>query len=657
MKLTPLKFRRAFAGVALIGAITVSGFVPANAAELAVPETTSSVTTETPAVGTVETLTAAITGTPQVGATLTADTNAEDGSTFEWLRDGVAIPAAIASVYVPTNDDICSTLAVRVSPPAGSGQEPVTSASTEPISFPASAVQQPTVSGSNVVGKALSAQSTGWPTGTTVSYQWLLNGTPISGATSSRYTLQAADQGKRVTVQVTGEITNCFSHQVTSSATAVSNVLGAPLAATTPVIKGTPKVGNTLTAQTGAWTKGTKLTYQWLRNGKAISKATGATYKPVAADVGKNISVKVTGSKAGHETISKASKALSKTVAGTLRSSTPKISGTAKVGKTLKITHGSWTSGTSFSYQWLRNGKAISKATKKTYTPVAADVGKRISVKVTGKKSGYKSVAKTSAKKAKTAVGTLSAPRPKVSGTPKVGHTVTAQTGTWTKGTKLTYQWLRNGKAISKATKKTYKPVAADVGKQLSVKVTGKKSGYKSVSKTSPKRAKTTRGTLTGARPKVTGTTTVGKTLKVTRGKWTSGTTFSYQWLRNGKAISGAKKSQYKLTSADRGKKISVRVTGKRSGYSTLNRTSAQVGPIKGTTSSSNSKTSSSSNKVKATGKSCPASHPIKGNRPTDGTDWKYHVRGGAFYNVTVPEECFKTTTAARAAGYRASKR
>ena len=276
---------------------------------------------------------------------------------------------------------------------------------------------------------------------------------------------------------------------------------------------------------------------------------------------------------------------------------------------------------------------------------------------MTGKKSGYTSVAKTSAKTAKTAVGTLSAPRPKVSGTPKVGRTLTAQPGTWTKGTKLSYQWLRNGKTIPKATKKTYKPVAADVGKQLSVKVTGKKSGYKSASKTSPERAKTTRGTLTGATPKITGTTTVGKTLKVTRGKWTSGTSYSYQWLRNGKAISGAKKSQYKLTSADRGKKISVRVTGKRSGYTTLKKTSAQVGPIKGATSSSSSKSSSSSNRVKATGKSCRKGYPIKGNRPTDGTDWKYHVPSGAFYNVTVPEECFKTTAAARAAGYRASKR
>mgnify|MGYP003704356425 CR=1 FL=1 len=47
--------------------------------------------------------------------------------------------------------------------------------------------------------------------------------------------------------------------------------------------------------------------------------------------------------------------------------SRPKISGTAKVGSTLTAKPGTWTSKTTFSYQWYANGKAISKATKVTY--------------------------------------------------------------------------------------------------------------------------------------------------------------------------------------------------------------------------------------------------------------------------------------------------
>lgn len=52
----------------------------------------------------------------------------------------------------------------------------------------------------------------------------------------------------------------------------------------------------------------------------------------------------------------------------------------------------------------------------------------------------------------------------------------------------------------------------------------------------------------------------------------------------------------------------------------------------------------------------CPAARPVKGNRTGSKNEWKYHVKGQRFYKITKPEECFKTTSAARKAGYRASK-
>lgn len=78
----------------------------------------------------------------------------------------------------------------------------------------------------------------------------------------------------------------------------------------------------------------------------------------------------------------------------------PKISGTATVGKTLTAKAGTWAPAkVTLKYQWLRSGKAISKATKSTYKLVASDKRKKVTVKVTGSKSGYTSVAKTSAAK------------------------------------------------------------------------------------------------------------------------------------------------------------------------------------------------------------------------------------------------------------------
>lgn len=165
----------------------------------------------------------------------------------------------------------------------------------------------------------------------------------------------------------------------------------------------------------------------------------------------------------------------------------PKISGTAKVGKKLTAVPGSWKPApVALKYQWLRNGKAITKATKSSYTAVAADQGKKISIKVTGTKRGYTTVSKTSAKTKAVAKGTLATVKPKITGTAKVGKKLTAVSGKW-KPIPVTqkYQWLRSGKAISKATKSKYVLVSADKGKKISIKVTGSKRGYTTVSKTS----------------------------------------------------------------------------------------------------------------------------------------------------------------------------
>ena len=49
------------------------------------------------------------------------------------------------------------------------------------------------------------------------------------------------------------------------------------------------------------------------------------------------------------------------------------------------------------AYQWYRNGKAISKATKISFTPLASDNGKSITVRVTATKTGATTVVKNSA--------------------------------------------------------------------------------------------------------------------------------------------------------------------------------------------------------------------------------------------------------------------
>ncbi len=157
---------------------------------------------------------------------------------------------------------------------------------------------------------------------------------------------------------------------------------------------------------------------------------------------------------------------------------------------------------------------------------------------------------------------------PAISGTAKVAKTLTASKGTWSPApTKVTYQWKRNGNAIKGATKSSYKLTKTDAGTTITVTVTATRSGYTKASATSKAKAVALYNTK---KPKIASkpAAKVGKTLKVSKGTWKSKPkSYSYQWYRGTKAIKGATKSSYKVTKADRGKKIRVKVTAKRTGY------------------------------------------------------------------------------------------
>jgi surface antigen len=83
--------------------------------------------------------------------------------------------------------------------------------------------------------------------------------------------------------------------------------------------------------------------------------------------------------------------------------------------------------------------------------------------------------------------------------------------------------------------------------------------------------------TLTNtARPTVSGTLKVGARLTASPGTWTpSGATYSYEWRAAGVAIPNATGSRFRLTLAQKGKRISVRTTATKLGYPTTAAVSA----------------------------------------------------------------------------------
>ena len=444
----------------------------------------------------------------------------------------------------------------------------------------------PSITGTAQIGQTLTAGPASWyPAPTTVVRQWLADGIPISGATGATYTVTAAEAGKPITVRETASGPDLVTTAATSAPTAV--VPFGTLTAPTPSITGTPRVGTTLTAVPGTWGPApVTLAYQWKANGVAVPDATASTYVPTAAVLGQTITVTVTGSKAGYTAAPKTSAATTAVVAATLTAPTPTITGTAKIGATVTAVPGTWgPAPVTLGYQWKANGVAVSGATGSTYVVPASLLGKTLTVTVTGSKAGYATVAKTSAATAAITVGTLTAPTPTISGTVKVGAKLTAVPGTWGPApVTLKYQWKADGAAISGATASTYVLPASLLGKKITVTVTGSKTSYATVSRTSAATAAVAKGTLTAPTPTISGTAKVGVKLTAVPGAWgPAPVTLKYQWRADGVAISGATASTYIVAAGLVGKKITVTVTGTKTGYTTASKTSAAtVAVVKG---------------------------------------------------------------------------
>ena len=267
-----------------------------------------------------------------------------------------------------------------------------------------------------------------------------------------------------------------------SSAWRAFSVSGTPVATLKPRIEGSGAVGSILASQPPTWNlDGVTNSYQWLRNNSPIAGATEESYTLTTADLGKSISLRVTGSLPGYTDGVTTSDPITISAGPAPTVVTPPtISGSGQVGTMLIATAPTWsTDGVTTTNAWLRDGVKISNATGATYVVTLADVGHAIRLQVTGKKTGYADA--VAASNVITGVlGAALAPSspPMVTGKGEVGQTLTATGGLWPSGTKLTYQWLRDGAPITGATGTSYTLVSTDAMKPISVLVTGSKSGF-----------------------------------------------------------------------------------------------------------------------------------------------------------------------------------
>lgn len=206
--------------------------------------------------------------------------------TFQWLRDGVAIPGATAEwlLIEPVTTGDAGRYAVVVRNAVGQVTSPAAQLTVSAPTAPE--IVMPPVDRSVAEGSTATF-SVGATGSAPLAYQWLRNGNAIAGATAASYTTPAtttADNGARFTVRVSNA-----AGAVTSSAAVLTVTAPVPVA---PVITLQPfdqaaQVGSAVTFTVEA--TGTPApSYQWRRNGSAIAGATSARYTTPALTAGDN---------------------------------------------------------------------------------------------------------------------------------------------------------------------------------------------------------------------------------------------------------------------------------------------------------------------------------------------------------------------------------
>jgi Abnormal spindle-like microcephaly-assoc'd, ASPM-SPD-2-Hydin/Immunoglobulin I-set domain len=322
------------------------------------------------------------------------------------------------------------------------------------------------VSQSVVVGQSATISVVATGTGT-LTYQWKKSATAIGGATAASYTTPAttsSDNGAQFTVVVTDSSGSATSNPATLTVTA------SPVAPSITSQPANQTVAAGQTATFSATATGTAiLTYQWKKNGAAISGATSASYTTPAtttADNGALFTITATNSVGSATSVAAT---LTVNVPPTI--STQPLSRTVSVGQTATFSVAATGTGT-LTYLWKKNAATLSGATSASYTTpatAASDNGASFTATVTDGSGNVTSNAATLTVNASPSITTQPASKTVIAGQTAT-FSVTA-TGT----APLTYQWNKSGTAIGGATSSSYTTPAtttADNGARFTVTVT-----------------------------------------------------------------------------------------------------------------------------------------------------------------------------------------
>jgi len=393
-------------------------------------------------------------------------------SQYQWLQGGTPISGATSSTYTTTVNSLSQLQNISVvatSAPSGCSSGGVTATgSVSNIPFIVNPSVTPSISiatGTSSVcsGRPVTFTATSTNGGSFPSYQWIINGSNVSGATTNSFTTSSLTNNQAVACIMT------TSAACASSPSVISNIFNMTVnnshTMTVTVVGNNPICGSgaaAVSAGVSNWSG--NLSYNWQLNGSDVtSDAQGGppyTYTKNNPANGSVITCTVSSDAACYNT------AVSNNY--TVAITTPSAFSIG-VGPTTGLTYcvGSSISFTASSnqaisqYQWTLGGSPIPGATGATYTTTVISVAQLQSIGVNATASGGQCIAVPNTASA-SAWGIPFVVNPVV--TPGIliatGAANTACIGTASQftssitngGTSPQYQWLSNGNPIAGAT-------------------------------------------------------------------------------------------------------------------------------------------------------------------------------------------------------------
>jgi uncharacterized protein YjbI with pentapeptide repeats len=335
-------------------------------------------------------------------------------------------------------------------------------------------------------------------------------------------------------------------------------------------VSGDLQFGQQLTANVSSSPSNVEYVFAWYRDGMAIQGAVGRTYHIGIADLGRELSVQVSATKANFVSASATSDEVF--VSNSLPAlNNLNIQGSAAKDGQLALNFAGNVPFSSLLYQLSRDGgKSWINLAGPNYNIQFNDLGGNLNFRITQTAEGYLTQVTDFDSVpvdgsfvlpgfSQGAIDGANSGFP-VQGNALVGSSLKVSKTIWPTGTRVTgFWWSTSGTSVG--TKLTYKSRPQDIGAQLLYIEVGVSPTGTTKYRLSESIDVVPNQFDKSSKPTLVGSTIIGSKLKVSIGaSWSSGAKYSYQWLSDGEIIPGASSLTYTITSDDIGSALSVRV-------------------------------------------------------------------------------------------------